>query len=225
VNALAKRTVDGWSVAMDGDEPTILDGELGERLGFARPRDIRKLIERLAKDGKLNNLRIRATVARIELRRGVHRDQVVNEYWLTEAQSLKVIAKSDTDIADKILDQVIAVFIAVRRGQMAAPEQVPVLSSSPLVGDSHLRAELSARCAMSARCLAVGIHRVHGFVRRQFRVPGIYQLPVVLYPMARDLLESLALGRLMLPATPSRRLTAAANPAQGMLAFSFARPS
>lgn len=122
----------------------------------------------------------------MELRRGVHRDQVVNEYWLTEAQALKVIAKSDTAIADTILDEVIGVFIAVRRGMLAAPQQVPVLSTSPV------------------------------FVRRQFRVPGIYQRPVVLYPMARDLLEALALGRLLLPGATVRRLTAAAS-AQGVL--------
>lgn len=212
------RIVDGWSVTMDGDEPRIRDEELGIRLGFARPRDIRKLIERLLKDRKLNDIRIRATVARVELRRGVHRDQFVNEHWLTEAQALKVIAKSETATADAILDEVIAVFIAVRRGQLGTPQQVPVLSAAPLVSDSRVhRAEMAAWCSMAARNLGVGIHRIHGAVRRQFRVAGVYQLPVVLYPMARELVESLALGRFLLPG--ARRLAVVPDPAQRVLEF------
>jgi hypothetical protein len=41
-------------------------------------------------------------------------------YWLTEVQALKVIAKSETATADAILDEVIAVFVAWRRGELAA---------------------------------------------------------------------------------------------------------
>jgi len=216
--------IDGWSIATDGDEPRILDEELGRRLGFARPRDIRKLIDRLRKDGKLNDIRISATASRIEIRPGVYRDQVVDEFWLTEAQALKVIAKSETAIADQILDEVIAVFIAYRRGQLAAPQPVPVLSTSPLVGEGHLRAEFSGWCAMAARNLGVAVHRIHGAVRRQFRVAGIYQLPVVLYPMARDLVQSIAFGRLLLPGAPSRRLTLVPDPAQAVLPFPPSRP-
>lgn len=221
MTALVKKIVDGWSVTLDGDEPRILDEELGRRLGFARPRDIRKLIDRLVKDGKLSDIRISATVARYESRPGIWQERVVNEYWLTEHQALKVIARSETAIADAILDEVIQVFRAVLRGQLAEPQQVPVLSTSPVVGDSHLRAEFGAWCAMAARNLGVGVHRIHGAVRRQFRVAGIYQLPVVLYPMARDLVESLGLRRLLLPSSTGRPMRSV--PAQGILPFPGAR--
>ena len=51
--AIVRRVVDGWSVAMDGDEPAILDEELGARLGFARPRKIRDLVQRMISEGFL----------------------------------------------------------------------------------------------------------------------------------------------------------------------------
>ena len=138
-------------------------------------------------------------VGRIEIRPGVHREQVVNEYWLTERQALKVIAKSETEVADQILDEVIAVFVAYRRGQLATPQQVPVLSSSPLLGDSQLRTEFAARCTTAATTLNVGIHRIHGAVRQQLRVVGIYQLPVLLYTYARELVDAWTAQRLPLP--------------------------
>jgi hypothetical protein len=155
----------------------------------------------------------------------VHRDQLVNEYWLTEAQALKVSAKSETAIADQILDEVIRVFIAVRRGQLAAPQQVPVLSTSPVVGDSRLhRAQLASWWRMAARNNDVSVHRVHGEIRRQFRSPSIYQIPLVLYQQACELAEALAVGRLLLPSRAARaqlKLIPAVAPdrAQGVLPF------
>jgi len=50
VTAIIKR-INDWSVTVDGDEPTILDEELGKRLGFARPAKIRDLIKRLVRAG------------------------------------------------------------------------------------------------------------------------------------------------------------------------------
>lgn len=211
---MVKKIVDGWSVTLDGDEPRILDEELGRRLGFSRPRDIRKLIERLISDGILNDSDIRATVARVET--GVS-SRPVTRYELTETGALLVISRSDTAIAHTITRQVVQVFVAARRGQRPESQQVPVLSTSPVVGDSHLRAEFGAWCAMAARNLGFGVHRIHGAVRRQFRVSGIYQVPVVLYPMARDLVEALGLRRLLLPTSTSKTLRSV--PTQGVLPF------
>lgn len=93
----------------------IRDLELGTRLGFANTYDIRKLIRRVFSKN-LSDIHQIATVA--------NRDdglpsKPATEYWLTEAQALKVIAKSDTAIADRILDEVIAVFVAWRHGRLA----------------------------------------------------------------------------------------------------------
>jgi hypothetical protein len=56
---------------------------------------------------------------------------VVEEYWLTEAQALKVVSKSETDKADALLDEVIAVYMAVRRGMV--PRAAPQPEASPLL--------------------------------------------------------------------------------------------
>lgn len=212
------RVVDGWSVTMDGEEPTVRDEELGTRLGFGRPRDIRKLIERLTSDGILNDSDVRATVSRTTERGG----RPGMQYRLTEIGTLLVIGRSDTKIAHAITRQVVQVFIAVRRGQLPAPQQVAVLSSAPLVGSSRPhRAELAAWCQMAARNNGVSVHRIHGELRRLLRVPGVYMVPLVLYPQARELVESLALGRLLLPSLKaSRRLALVpANSAQRILPF------
>jgi hypothetical protein len=222
LNAPITRVVDGWSVTIDGDEPRILDEELGARLAFSRVRDIRKLIERMIADGFLNDSDIRATVARVAT--GVA-SRSATVYRLSETGALLVIARSNTKIAHAITRQVVQVFIAVRRGQLAAPQPVPVLSTSPLVGDSRLhRAELAGWCVMAARNLGVRVQRIHGAVRRQFRVPGIYQLPLVFHPLACDLVESLAFGRLLLPnLASSPDLQAVADPPQGVLPFPTVR--
>lgn len=211
--------VDGWSVAMDGDEPTIMDEELGVRLGFARPRKIRELIARMISDGIINTSDVRPTVGR-RLHRGAW--FTTTTYHLTETGALLAIARSDTKIAHAVTRQVVQVFIAVRRGDLPAPEQVPVLSSSPLVGDSRLhRAEMSSWCKMAARNNNMSVHRIHGELRRQCRVPGIYQIPLVLYPQAREFVESLALGRLLLPVGSGRHQlkSVPVDPAQRVLQF------
>lgn len=222
--AIAKMVaIEGWTLDVTEDEPRVLDEELGRRLGFSRPREIRKLIERMAKTGKLLGVLQRATATRYESKPGIWQERVVDQYWLTEAQALKVVAKSETAIADAILDEVIRVFIAYRIGHLPTPtpEQVPVLSASPLVGDSRVhRSEIAAWCRLAARNSNVSVHRVHGEVRRQFRAPGIYQIPLVLYPQARELIESLALGRLLLAGKPvERRLALVQDEPQHVLPF------
>lgn len=214
------RVVDGWSVTMDGDEPTILDEELGTRLGFARPRKIREVIERMISDGILNDSDIRPALGQNTGGRG----RPATAYHLGETAAYLVCTRSNTKNAIAITRQIVKVFIAVRRGQLAAPQQVPVLSSSPLVGDSRVhRAEIAAWSQLAASRNGASVHRVHGQVRRQFRVSGIYQLPLVLYPQARELLESLALGRLLLPSKGRLLKSVPADPAQHVLPFPGAR--
>jgi hypothetical protein len=96
------------------------------------------------------------------------------------------------------------VFVAYRRGLLPAPVHVPVLSSSPLLGDGQLCTEFAARCTTAATKLGVGIHRIHGAVRQRLRVVGVYKLPLVLYSYARELVDARTARRLPLPA-PSRR--------------------
>ena len=131
--------------------------------------------------------------------------ETVTEQLQPEYDALLVITRSDTKLAHEITRQVVELFKAVNRGMLAAPQQVPVLSSSPLLGDSQLRTEFAARCTTAATKLGVGIHRIHGAVRQQLRVVGIYQLPVVLYTYARELVDAWTARRLPLPAASRRR--------------------
>lgn len=99
-----------WTLYKDDSRPYIRDLDWAERLGYERPRDIRELIRRLASEGRLGVCR---TVRQTS---GALGGRPATEYYLTEGQALKVAAKSETDYADAILDQIIAVFFAVRDG-------------------------------------------------------------------------------------------------------------
>lgn len=118
--------VQGWRLALEGsDVLTIRDIDLGERLGYLRPRKIRELIERLEKEGKLPGVQRRPVLGR----RGFV-EESVEEVWLNERQTLKVVAKSETDAADAILDEVIDVFMLARRGLLAEAQQAAGSPSS-----------------------------------------------------------------------------------------------
>lgn len=102
------------------DEPRIRDIDLAERLGYERPEAIRDLIKRLIRDGKLNDNEVFRVVRKTSELGG----RPPTEFWLTEAQALKVIAKSEAAMADPILDDMIRVYMAVRRGLIGPGESV-----------------------------------------------------------------------------------------------------
>ncbi len=110
------REFDGWKLAIAGfGDPAhrVLDVELARKLGFARPRKIRELIDRLRKDGELPGVFQRPTVGRKELSGNII-ETVTNEYWLTLEEALFVTAKSDTKTANETLRTIIKVFLAAR---------------------------------------------------------------------------------------------------------------
>ena len=97
-----------WKQTNQG-EPLAKDLDVAEWLQYDRPRDIRKLIERMIADGRLGEV-VRDTVARTSRAGGAP----ARAYYLTEAQALKVAAKSETEVTDQVLDTLIAVFLAAR---------------------------------------------------------------------------------------------------------------
>jgi hypothetical protein len=121
MNELIK--INNWTLTKtdESTEPMIADLELATRLGYANPVNVRKLIKRMIDANQLGS----STVSTVETVRG----QVATTYFLTETQSLKVIARSKTDVADKILDEVIAVYMAYRRG-LLSPVAAPSLTLS-----------------------------------------------------------------------------------------------
>ena len=122
--------VDGWDLVKDGgqEEPRIRDFDLAERLQYRELKAIRKLIKRLIDAGFLPNICVRDTVSRTQMPTGGVRETVDKEYLLTEAEALLVISRSETEASTKIMQEVIDVYIAVRRGLLAAPNPAAELA-------------------------------------------------------------------------------------------------
>jgi hypothetical protein len=124
VKALALTSVEGWTLATSGfadGQPRVRDIELAEHLGYERPAKIRDLLQRLAPDGNLSGSEVFTTVGKTSRLGG----RPSRECWLTESQALKVVAKSETPLADAILDEVLSVFLAVRHGSLV-PQPAPL---------------------------------------------------------------------------------------------------
>jgi hypothetical protein len=129
-----ERTLDlgAWHLvcAAGDDEPRVRDIDAAECLGFKRPRKVRDLIERIWPKNKRPD--VRPTVGRASMPRGGTREVTVKEYWLTEAELLKVIARSETPVADAILDDMIRVYMAVRRYLLTHPARRVANDADPL---------------------------------------------------------------------------------------------
>lgn len=91
-------------------EPRARDVDLADRLGFERPRDIRKLVERNL--AEIEAFGTCATVARVV------RGNPVSERWLNEEQALLVAILSDAPNAPAVRAMLIKTFVAWRRGHL-----------------------------------------------------------------------------------------------------------
>lgn len=118
------------------EEPLIHDLDLAKRLGYKRPRDLRKLIQRMIEDGKITGVCRRAMVSRGGM---FGKNENVDEYWLTKTQAYKVIAKSETKVADEMLDKIIEVFDAAMRG-LLVPDTVRALEAKNLTLETRIAA-------------------------------------------------------------------------------------
>lgn len=130
--------IENWSLAIENNEPRVRDLDLAERLGYAQPRDIRKLVKTYQKSGDLSQDDVRAVVARTRV--GIA-ERNVTEFWLSEAAALFIVTKSETKNAIALTKEMIRVFMLVRRGMI---ETQP----SPELGELksmviELRSELS----------------------------------------------------------------------------------
>lgn len=104
--------IDGFEV-QGSDKPRIRDVDLGERLGYDRPRDIRQLIERLSKDGEIAEVQTRGTVTRVA-RKGRGQVEIAStEYWLTREQALLVCMRSDAKSAASVRSVMVGVLLRV----------------------------------------------------------------------------------------------------------------
>ncbi|MBS1077891.1 phage antirepressor KilAC domain-containing protein [Gluconobacter kondonii] len=115
--------------AIHDGELRILDTDLATRLGFDRPRDIRKLIKRY--EAELGEMGVCATVA---LTSGEAGGRPGTAYYLNEEQALFITAKSETTAATKITIEIVTQFAAFKRGEIAPPETPEQLAVRALAG-------------------------------------------------------------------------------------------
>jgi hypothetical protein len=207
--------VDGWELVQpDGAaEPLIRDTELGRRAGKARPDHLRGIIRGLAEakvpgfeEGALRTYRVRNPRGGVA---GWSEGFDLNEY-----QSCYVVTELRTETARLIKAQVIGVYMAVRRGQLAAgpgaadlaalraevgealalarrasanPER---FNSPARVGDST---ELSRILRSALKTLAANrgwsFDKAHGWLRAAFKVPSYQVIPLHLVDLAMTLIR------------------------------------
>jgi hypothetical protein len=109
-------------------EPRVHDLHLAERLGFAEPRMIRKLIKRNII--KLEAFGLCSTVERcIEVGNGVKRE--VEEFYLNQKQAIFICMKSETEKAFDVQAEIVRVFDAYLNGEVSV--------SLPMVRDLKIR--------------------------------------------------------------------------------------
>lgn len=103
----------GIEIAVGGFDdsiPRVRDVDLGEWLGLARPRSIRENLKRLVRSGFLDTDDV----------------LVVNgEAWLTRAQALIVVLRSDAPQAMPILTALIDVYQSARTAERSADVSLP----------------------------------------------------------------------------------------------------
>jgi hypothetical protein len=121
--------VNDWDLITESgneEEARVRDLDLGERLGYSRTRKVRELIKELVNAGHLPGIVQRPTVGRYEIRPGVFHETEEQEYFLTEEEALLVTTQSKTDKAMAVTKEVIAVFVAFRRGRISgqSPDQI-----------------------------------------------------------------------------------------------------
>ncbi len=132
-------------------ELRILDTDLAIRLGFAQPRDIRKLIKRY--EAELSKMGVCATVAQTSGARG---GRPTDLYYLNKKQAVFITAKSETPEATAITIEIIERFDAYERGGRHTSGR-PTLAPDDIVAQ-HRQAVALFRSMIQAGRLA-GMHR------------------------------------------------------------------
>lgn len=201
--------VEGFALERSGDDLLIRDIDLAEHAGLKNPRDIRTTIEtnrvELEENGAITMRRRHQRIAKSGAVGGTEVREV-SEYHLNEAQAFNVVALLRTDEARKLRPKMARVYVKARRGLLVPVESAAMNvdpSMTARMGESPLhRREISQHCAMVARACNRPLASIHGYVRKTFNTPGIYKLPIVIWPAVRDTLNALALGNLLLPTKP-----------------------
>lgn len=146
----------------ESGEARVRDITLGEKLELARPRTIRDTIREMQAEGLLPGVLDRRQQRRSRNRYGeADSASTVTEFWLTEEETLKVIMRSKSPVAYRIVDEMIAVYRAWRHGRLPSAlqsEEMKMLSQTvravaDISKSSLLVAQEAAKTAMETRAM------------------------------------------------------------------------
>lgn len=135
--------------ATGAENALVRHEELGRWLGYDRPRKVRELIERIWPENRRPIQR--PGVGRRNVRGGGVQEYIVNEYWLTQAQALRVAMRAETVNADEVQEFIAKVFLAVARGlaRHARPANDGVILELTQRLDALAEAHLADRSSLS----------------------------------------------------------------------------
>lgn len=197
----------GWELVLAADdEPMVLDVELGQRLGLARPRKLRELVSRLLRDGILNDTDVRPVVGRRQV--GAV-ERTITEYLLTETAALIVIGRSDAPKALAITRTVIEVFLAVRRGLLVPRAAAPSEANAPIqarIGDDpRATDQLRGWFRTASKVTGRSIPSLQGELRKPWGAASVYRLPLVALAPTVSRLQELVVEASKRPRLPGDR--------------------
>jgi hypothetical protein len=184
------------------DELRILDLDLARQAEMPTPYGVRRLIERAIGTGLLTSagLIVTKTIKPKAGKNGSVRASAVTEYWLTETGAHLIAMRIDTPLAVALSRKMAIAFREGGRQLRAAPIAATIdlsVATGARMGDSpEGRERVASACGMAARSQDVSIHAVHGFLRRVFKVPSAYAIPIVAWSPAHEMLVAIAKGDL-----------------------------
>lgn len=141
-------------------EPCARDLDLGEKLGFDRPRNVRALIQR--------NMAEIESFGTCRTMQHVVRGNAVTEYWLNEEQALLVATLSNAPHAPAVRAMLIRTFVAWRRGHLPAIDQNKLARQMAAIMDDKLERTIAKLLPMAVAAeIAKGM-----FIRRSGKSAG-----------------------------------------------------
>lgn len=138
------------SLSVVEGEPRVHDLLLAEHLGFAQPRDIRKIIKR--NDAKLLKFGQRATVAR-RIEGGNGTTQEIQEYYLNQKQAIFICMKSETEKAFDVQIEIVRVFDAFlqKENEAGRPRFRPEKTRKALPGGLTVEQQDAVKALIKSR--------------------------------------------------------------------------
>lgn len=133
------------------DEPRVLDTALAERLGMARPTNIRTNIIEANLDELEGFGHVARAACNVAMPRGGYKTGMA--YYLNEEQALLVCLLSRTERAKQVRAEVIRVFTAWRRGELVSAKPALPDFTSPAAAARAWAEQFEAREAAEAKLI------------------------------------------------------------------------